>query len=350
MGEVMREAVRRKEAMVKEKRLAWEAAPDFLRATVSAGAEARAARTQGEPAARLEASKRLKAQGSEKFRAGGYKAALRSYSDALSVYVWFQQPEDGSDDLPLVNSLQSEPPGPAHQHVCSLYLNLALCCLKIEAYDDATYSATRALEFDAGNAKALYFRAMANAAKETSYTLDLAVGDLEEAAKAKPGDRDIVGALKKCRAEKRLQDKKDRAAYGNIFKRQDGIGGGLYPEVAEGTGKEEEGHREPSPEELMKLIKKSEEVGLDLKDPAVWDEIERYRRQERLPRPIRYVMRHPYGALAYVFYGLSLVFAIWKVYKFIPTAQDIIREASAASAAASAPGGAGEADAFGGEF
>ena len=106
----------------------------------------------------------------------------------------------------------------------------------------------------------------------------------------------------------------------------------LYPEEAAGSGGQGE-HREPSPEELIRLVKKSEEVGLDLKDPAVWDEIERYRRQERLPRPLRYIVRHPYGALAYAFYGLAAIFAVWRVYKFIPKAQQIIREASEAQGA-----------------
>ena len=332
MQEVMQEAVRRKEAMVKERRVAWEAAPDFLRATISAGPEACAARAEPELGERLRASQRLKDGGADKFRAGDHKAALRAYSDALSVFVWFQPQEDGSDDLPLVNSLQGQPPGPAHEHVCTLFLNLALCSLKLGAHDAAAYSATRALELDAGNAKAFYFRAMANAAKETSYTLDLAVQDLERAARAKPGDRDIAAALKKHRAEKRAQDKKDRAAYGNMFKQRDGIGGGLYPREATGRGSQEE-QREPSPEELIRLVKKSEEVGLDLKDPAVWDEIERYRRQERLPRPLRYIVRHPYGALAYAFYGLAAIFAVWRVYKFVPTAQQIIRDASEAGGA-----------------
>ena len=44
-------------------------------------------------------------------------------------------------------------------------------------------------------------------------------------------------------------------------------------------------------------------------------------------------MRHPYGALAYAFYGLAAIFAVWRAYKFIPTAQQIIREASEAQGA-----------------
>ena len=299
--------MRWKEAMVKEKRVAWEVAPDFLRAPISGGAEARAARE--EPGARLRAFQRLKEGGSEKIRAGGYKAESRAYSNALSVFICFQQTKDSADNLPLVNSLQELPSGQAHEHVCTLFLNLALCSLKLKAFHAAAHSATQALQLDAGNTKAFYFCAMANAAKEASYTLDLAVQDLERAAEAIPRGHEIMVALKKCRAEMRAQDKKDRSAFGNMFKKQDGIGGGLYPEEAGGGDRQGE-HREPSPNEFIKLIKKSDGIGFNLKVPAMWDEIELYRWQERLPQPIRYIVWHSYGALAYIFYGLAVVFTV----------------------------------------
>ncbi|XP_039113433.1 protein unc-45 homolog A [Hyaena hyaena] len=110
----------------------------------------------------------LRKEGNELFKCGDYEGALTAYTQALGL-------------------------GATPQDQAILHRNRAACHLKLEDYDKAETEASRAIEKDGGDVKALYRRSQA---LEKLGRLDQAVLDLQRCASLEPKNRVFQEALR----------------------------------------------------------------------------------------------------------------------------------------------------------
>ncbi|CBJ32816.1 conserved unknown protein [Ectocarpus siliculosus] len=96
----------------------------------------------------------------------------------------------------------------------SLRLNLALACTKEERYFDAASAATKVLEVDAANVKALFRRGVARARLGS---LEDAKSDLLAVVKADPRNGGAKKELKAVRDRLVEHRKKEKESYGGLF-------------------------------------------------------------------------------------------------------------------------------------
>uniref|UniRef100_G7P9H1 Protein unc-45 homolog A n=1 Tax=Macaca fascicularis TaxID=9541 RepID=G7P9H1_MACFA len=124
----------------------------------------------GSSAVNLQASsvEQLRKEGNELFKCGDYEGALGAYTQAL-----------GLDATP--------------QDQAILHRNRAACHLKLEDYDKAETEASKAIEKDGGDVKALYRRSQA---LEKLGRLDQAVLDLQRCVSLEPKNKVFQEALR----------------------------------------------------------------------------------------------------------------------------------------------------------
>ncbi|XP_012319242.2 protein unc-45 homolog A isoform X1 [Aotus nancymaae] len=120
------------------------------------------------PGANSVAVEQLRKEGNELFKCGDYEGALAAYTQAL-----------GLDATP--------------QDQAILHRNRAACHLKLEDYDKAETEASKAIEKDGGDVKALYRRSQA---LEKLGRLDQAVLDLKRCVSLEPKNKVFQEALR----------------------------------------------------------------------------------------------------------------------------------------------------------
>ncbi|GFR42930.1 hypothetical protein Agub_g3828 [Astrephomene gubernaculifera] len=221
-------AVQLKTALVKAKpsRQEWEQAPPFLRCTAAAPDSVQRAR-QGGFSIQYSTALQLKEQGNELIPKEP-AAALERYTQALSVFLWFDRgPDRAAEDIPLrsaAEKLQGAEQEQSHQLLATCFSNAAACLLRLEQPADAAYACSKALKYDPYNVKALYRRALAQRQTGTTAGLEAAAADLAAANQLEPGNNQVRQALAAVRQELREQRRKERDMYGDMFQR----GGALY--------------------------------------------------------------------------------------------------------------------------
>ncbi|XP_032201397.1 protein unc-45 homolog A isoform X3 [Mustela erminea] len=114
------------------------------------------------------AVEQLRKEGNELFKCGDYEGALTAYTQALGL-------------------------GATPQDQAILHRNRAACHLKLEDYDKAETEASKAIEKDGGDVKALYRRSQA---LEKLGRLDQAVLDLQRCVSLEPKNRVFQEALR----------------------------------------------------------------------------------------------------------------------------------------------------------
>ncbi|GAA5870552.1 hypothetical protein JCM8547_002046 [Rhodosporidiobolus lusitaniae] len=171
-----------------------------------------------EPKTSLEIAEKIKARGTELFKAGNFAQANKKYIKALRYLDrHISLPER---DVPVELQLATAR--------LSILLNSALAALKSGDNELCVKQASRVLNTDGDadkeegrktlsegeKAKALYRRAMARSAMKADKE---AVADLEKAAELQPEDAAIKQAL--AAAKQRIEDRKKRAraAFGKMF-------------------------------------------------------------------------------------------------------------------------------------
>ena len=150
----------------------------------------------------------LKSIANNAFKSGDLKSALDKYQKALRYCAEASNDEDNAEKKESINSLK-----------ISLYSNSALIQSKLQQFNEAVSSASKALDIegiaDADRAKALYRRGVAYSSLKR---WELASTDLNTAAKLAPSDPAIVQqqALVKKQVDASIQAQ--RAAYQRMFK------------------------------------------------------------------------------------------------------------------------------------
>ncbi|XP_029411804.1 protein unc-45 homolog A isoform X1 [Nannospalax galili] len=119
----------------------------------------------------------LRKEGNELFKCGDYESALTAYTQALGM-------------------------GATPQDQAILHRNRAACHLKLEDYDKAETEASKAIEKDGGDVKALYRRSQA---LEKLGRLDQAVLDLQRCVSLEPKNKVFQDALRNIGG--RIQEK-----------------------------------------------------------------------------------------------------------------------------------------------
>jgi len=206
---------------------------------------------------KLAAAARKKARGDGAYGGGGVRAALKCYAQAgeLLALVTDRDLEDvqqaqagagpaafdpipepmaldgGEDKAAAADEAAAEafkapaPPLPAELRRAlrdlkkAVALNQAAAALRAKDYPLAREAATRALDADPSNAKALYRRAQALAALGE---LVEAEGDVRAALDADPGSADVLALQRRVRLLAREADRKAAAVYGRML---GGLGG-----------------------------------------------------------------------------------------------------------------------------
>lgn len=96
------------------------------------------------------------------------------------------------EEIVLVSDV---PDTESQDFVCSCYVNCAACFLRQRMLREADFSCSKALELQPRNAKALFRRAQARHALDTTEGLQSAICDLEVASHSAPTNTDIRNLL-----------------------------------------------------------------------------------------------------------------------------------------------------------
>jgi peptidyl-prolyl isomerase D len=157
----------------------------------------------------LEIATKLKDMGNDAFKKGEFDLGIKKYQKAIRYLHEYPAPLENDDKglWPKLCTLK-----------ISCHSNSALLQNKIDKYNDAAESATKALETegisDKDKAKAYFRRAQAKAGKKNE---DDALADLNEAAKYAPGDAGIVKELDLVKKKVQARKEKEKNAYKNAF-------------------------------------------------------------------------------------------------------------------------------------
>ena len=150
----------------------------------------------------------LKTIANSAFKSGNLEGALDKYQKALRYCAEASNDEDSVEKKEAVKSLK-----------ISLYSNSALIQWKLQKFDEAVTSASKALDIegiaDADRAKALYRRGVAYSSLKR---WELASADLSAAAKLAPSDSAIVQQQTLVKKQVDASIKAQRAAYQRMFK------------------------------------------------------------------------------------------------------------------------------------
>lgn len=269
----LQEAANLKEATLKDRpsRQAWERAPAFFKWTCGNYPHVLEARALPGFEERLSRAEAFKEAGNQLFVEDKLDDALIKYSNAVAVFVWFHRLDGRSiEHVELRSSLDevggATDAGRARQHLGACFLNAAAVLLRRHEPRDAIYCCTKSLEYQPGCAKAHFRRAQARIELDTTYDLELAVKDLQSASQAEPGNSAIRRELALHRKSLATQTKKDRATFGNMFRR-----GTIYDAPAAAAADDALGWIKPPFSEGAK--RQAQELGIDLDDPLVREQL-----------------------------------------------------------------------------
>ncbi|KAG6553480.1 hypothetical protein Mapa_004392 [Marchantia paleacea] len=152
---------------------------------------------------KIETAIKLKEDGNALFKSAKYTRACKKYEKASKLIEY----ESGFDD---------EQKKKCKVLKVSCNLNNAACKLRMNDYKEVIKLATKVLEVESQNVKALFRRAQAYVG---TADLDLAELDIRKALEIDPTNREIRLEYKVLRQKQIEQNKKEAKMYGNMFSR-----------------------------------------------------------------------------------------------------------------------------------
>eukprot|EP00698_Gefionella_okellyi_P019666 TRINITY_DN6062_c0_g1_i3.p1 TRINITY_DN6062_c0_g1~~TRINITY_DN6062_c0_g1_i3.p1 ORF type:complete len:436 (-),score=131.17 TRINITY_DN6062_c0_g1_i3:1063-2370(-) len=150
---------------------------------------------------RVAANARMKEKGNSLFKQGQFEEAAEAYIKALNGFLGVE--------------LDRKETTEAEQVKLSCYLNLAACHAKLNRHQEVVHCATKALDIDSANAKALFRRA-------NGY-IDLrkfaeAAADLNRADQIQVGQPDVVRTRQRLEKAIELDKQREKKLYASMFK------------------------------------------------------------------------------------------------------------------------------------
>ena len=150
-----------------------------------------------------------KQRGNDLFHIGNIKAAASRYCRAVKYII-----STGVVDVTVDNI---DKPITLQELQLQCLSNLTLCHLKLNHYSHALQTASKVLEIDTNNSKALYRRGVANLELDS---LDEAIKDLTRAKELDPNNKVIIDQLQIVRQRKNTNDVPLRDAMKQMFNRK----------------------------------------------------------------------------------------------------------------------------------
>eukprot|EP00903_Cladosiphon_okamuranus_P009864 g9371.t3 len=194
---------------------------------------------------RLAVCTAMKLRGNEQMRIRNYDEARQTYEQALAVFWYLDNLNDGwktsgikDEDITEVNFCPACEGKPLEDETSrdlkvALLLNIARVYSAQSDYATSAKACGAALATNPSCAKALYLRgkALVTPASAGAFETEEAIRDVSRAAELAPGDNLVRSFLAKLRAEKARQKEADRATFAGMFDR----GSVCDPEAASNT-------------------------------------------------------------------------------------------------------------------
>ncbi|KAG6964604.1 hypothetical protein JG687_00005882, partial [Phytophthora cactorum] len=144
---------------------------------------------------------KLKAKGTEQFKAKQFDTAAATYTQAASYMEDMYDVAD--EDKKTMKQLQT-----------TCFLNAAMAYLKVENYAEAVAVATKALNNDPSNVKALYRRGVG---RMHTNDLERAKEDLLAAGKLDPANREVRREFEVLKKKMKEARQKEKSVFGGLF-------------------------------------------------------------------------------------------------------------------------------------
>ncbi|KAI9995225.1 hypothetical protein PInf_012275 [Phytophthora infestans] len=144
---------------------------------------------------------KLKAKGTEQYKAKQFDAAAATYTLAASYMEDMYDVAD--EDKKSMKQLQT-----------TCFLNAAMAYLKVEDYSEAVTVATKALNNDPSNVKALYRRGVG---RMHTNDLERAKEDLLAAGKLEPANREVRREFEVLKKKMKDARQKEMSVFGGLF-------------------------------------------------------------------------------------------------------------------------------------
>jgi FKBP-type peptidyl-prolyl cis-trans isomerase len=152
-------------------------------------------------AEKLEKAGIYKEKGTNSFKQGKYKSAIKFYEKTLRM-LEHEPGLEGNED--------------SKQLQVAAHLNMTMCYLKDEEFAEAVQRANYALDLDKGNEKGIFRRGLA---KLGLNDYELAKGDFETVLKIDPGNKAAANQIVICNQKIKIQNEKDKKLYSNMFRK-----------------------------------------------------------------------------------------------------------------------------------
>lgn len=199
-----------------------------------------------------------KQEGTTLFQEKNYQSAIHKYEEVLTIFRWVENRNEkwrnsGIEDDDLTINY-AEKTKENIEMMIALYLNLAICNLKLENWKEAVAACDEVLQLDPNNVKGLYRKALGLTLPPGS-DLDHyreAIILLSQALKVDPANAEVREKWKEFKIFLKDQKKKSKETFGSFFKKS--AYSDAKPAKNEGAAREYE-----------ELIEKGENMVKDLK-------------------------------------------------------------------------------------
>lgn len=223
--QLMKEAVALKSAQLSRYRPKFDSWPEFHQAGLYYSNTWESLRTEGLQK-QCEAFDGKKADGLKLLEEGDTQKALYRFEEALCVFRWVESSrknwknEGIEDDDLTIHEAEVETEA-VRSRVLSAYLNISLCCMRLDQHKDAVRACDEVLKVDPRNVKALYRKAV-SLAQPSGSDIDDYKAAIKLLITALQIDPSNAAAREKCLSYQSFvqqQSAKSKETFGSFFRK-----------------------------------------------------------------------------------------------------------------------------------
>lgn len=231
-NETLRRAVELKARRLAETRAEYEAAPRFVKDTLTTDRDEKYVALRADTVdARVAFAEDVIERANEAARGGLYDDALEGCTDALAAFCYFERPPgvESTTEVTYVDHL-SQGSIEGAKMVKRIMLNASACLMNADLGKNASeieWATTQALRADAASAVAHYRRGCARATMVDEHAMEKALGDFRRAVALDPDEKRYARALSECARRVAAAKSASRAMFGKIFSSDKAIYDGI---------------------------------------------------------------------------------------------------------------------------